>query len=193
MKILSVIVGVLRTNCYILFNDNLKAVIVDPGDEHKKIKEQIVKHNLDAKAIILTHGHYDHIGSIDQFDLPVYINAADKDFLDYGYKNRLSADLDLRILNKEGVPRIADMELEVIHTPGHTLGSICIKLDEVLLSGDTLFFQGIGRTDLPGGNYDMIIDSIYNKLFTLDENIKVYPGHGPVTTISKEKGENPFL
>ena len=170
-------VGPVAANCYILGCANTKeAVVIDPGAEDNLIKQQISALGLTAICVINTHGHGDHIGANSKMGLPVFIHAADAQCLTNPLKN-MSGML--------GIP--------VIYTPGHTPGSICLRCDEIVFTGDTLFAEGVGRTDLPGGVEYKLIKSIREKLFILPDETKVYPGHGPATTIGHEKGHNPFI
>ncbi len=195
----TIVVGPLQTNCYILGCGNTHdAVIIDPGDDIAKIKLAIEQEKLKVKAVILTHGHYDHIGCLDDFDLPVYIHSDDAEMLTDNTKN-LSANFgigrvfnsDLRILKHHDIVTVGDLQVNVIHTPGHSQGGICLHVQDVLFSGDTLFCHGVGRTDLPGGSFEVLMNSINNKLIKLlDPKTLVLPGHGPSTTISDETREN---
>ena len=148
----TIVVGPLQTNCYILGCRNTHdAVIIDPGDDNPKIQAIIEQEELKVKAIILTHGHYDHIGCLNSFDLPVYIHADDAEMLLDGKKN-LSASFgigqvfspDLKILKHNDIIKVGDLQINVIHTPGHSRGGICLHMQDVLFSGDTLFCHGIG-------------------------------------------------
>lgn len=201
-----VTVGMLEENCYLYAcPETREAVIIDPGDEPERILQTIQDLQLIPKYIINTHGHFDHILAIDAvsavYPVPLAIHPADVPlYTDASVATMfgLSSPLVKRqpdILLKEG-DRISfgSLALEVIHTPGHTPGGVClISRPYCVFSGDTLFQRGIGRTDLPGGNYEQIIKSIREKLYVLDDDLVVFPGHGESTTIIEEKHENPFV
>lgn len=199
-------VGIFEENCYLYAcPETLEAVIIDPGDEAQLILEKIQELKLIPKYIINTHGHIDHICAIDEvsavYPVPLAIHPADVPM----YTDERSARMYRRkaplvsrkpdILLKEG-DRISfgTLTLEVLHTPGHTLGGIClVSAPYCIFTGDTLFQRSIGRTDFEGGSFDQIEKSIREKLYTLDEDLIVFPGHGDPTTIGEEKYENPFV
>ena len=193
-------VGPVAANCYIFGCANTKeAVVIDPGAEDNLIKQQISALGLTAICVINTHGHGDHIGANSKMGLPVFIHAADAQCLTNPLKNMsvmlgvpISSPPASRLLEDGDKINVGDLILEVMHTPGHTPGSICLRCDEIVFTGDTLFAEGVGRTDLPGGSGFKLIKSIREKLFILSEETKVYPGHGPATTIGHEKGHNPL-
>lgn len=201
----TVCVGPYEANCYILAQDkNNEAIIIDPGDEPDRIKGVLTRYKLKPSLIINTHGHIDHVGADDAFGVCVYIHKGDLDFLSNPNLN-LSGFLvtSLRITSprhtledKEEI-RLGKIRLQVIHTPGHTPGGICLLLkepqDKIIFSGDTLFCQGIGRTDFPFASSEQLVKSIKEKLFVLDNKTQVLPGHGPSTTIGQEKESNPFF
>jgi hydroxyacylglutathione hydrolase len=201
-----VTVGALEENCYLYACPKTReAVIIDPGDEAQRILEAIQEHRIVPKYIINTHGHIDHICAIDEvsevYPVPLAIHPADLPMYTDEYHAQIygrSAPLVKRkpdILLKEG-DRITfgTLTLEVLHTPGHSPGSVClVSQPHCVFSGDTLFQRGIGRTDLPGGNYGQIERSIRKKLYTLADDLVVFPGHGEPTTIAEEKHENPFV
>ena len=201
-----VTVGIFQENCYLYACPQThEAVIIDPGDEAERILKAISKLNLTPKYILNTHGHIDHIRAIDAvsavYPVPLAIHPDDV----YMYTDEhvarrygLSAPLVHRkpdILLKDG-DRISfgTLTLEVLHTPGHTPGGVCfVSRPYCVFSGDTLFYQGIGRTDFEGGNYEQLITSIREKLYRLEDDLTVFPGHGPRTTIKEEKSDNPFV
>jgi glyoxylase-like metal-dependent hydrolase (beta-lactamase superfamily II) len=188
-----------EVNCYVLAQErNKEAIIIDPGGEPDKIKKILAKHKLKPGFIINTHGHLDHIGADDAFGVCVYIHKKDLEFLTNPELNlsrmftmplRISAQR--RTLEGGEEISLGNIRLQVLHTPGHTPGGICLLLkepqDNILFSGDTLFCQGIGRTDFPLASLEQLKNSIREKLFVLDNQMRVYPGHGPSTTIGQEK------
>ena len=201
MLIKKIVVGLLESNCYLAGDENTKEIfIIDPGGDYKSIKSVIDKYSLKPKAVINTHGHGDHIGANKEFNIPVWIHRLDADFLTDPSKNLsgafgffLKTKTASRLLEDGDMLNIGKYSLEVIHTPGHTPGSICLKAAEVIFTGDTLFCQGIGRTDFAYGSEEDIASSIKEKLFTLGDDCVIYPGHGPSSTIGNEKQNNPFI
>lgn len=177
--------GLLQTNCYIISCENSgHTIIIDPGDDPKKIIDYIQRNEFIPKGMILTHGHYDHIGGVNILKglaIPLMMNREDEVMLqlkDVKKVDRYLKDGELFDLGRE--------KLKIIHTPGHSRGGICIYSKPYLFAGDTLFKDGVGRTDLPGGSSSELDDSIRNKLFILPKDTIVYPGHGPKTTIGSE-------
>ncbi|HKK68424.1 MAG TPA: MBL fold metallo-hydrolase, partial [Bacteroidales bacterium] len=160
--------------------------------------------NLTVKYIIDTHGHFDHVGANKDLkkatNAELMIHAADEPMLSelaqhagaFGLSAENSPPADIHLKDNDEI-KFGNITLNVIHTPGHSQGGICLLTDKILIAGDTLFAGSIGRTDLPGGDYDTLINSIKTKLLTLDDDIVVYTGHGPETTIGREKQINPFL
>lgn len=201
----TLLVGQLDVNCYILAcNDTKEAAIIDPGGHAAEILDAVKKLGLRPKYIICTHGHADHIGAVEQVKkatgAQVLIHQADAHMLTDAQKN-LSAFLGENIvlapadrLLKEGDRvQVGKLELKIINVPGHTPGGICILVDDIVFSGDALFARSIGRSDFPGGNHNDLINGIKEKIFTLPPDTKVYPGHGPDTTVGDEIRHNPFF
>jgi hydroxyacylglutathione hydrolase len=208
MKIMeyeSVIVGALETNCYLAYcPDTLECAVIDPGAEADKIFRVISQKDLKPACLINTHGHVDHIGANrdikDKFDIPLYIHEADRPMLE----SILQSGLSFFLGAKESPPpdnfmedgdeiKIGNMSLKVLHTPGHSPGSVSLMGNGILFSGDTLFFGGVGRTDLPGGSWADLERSIREKIFTLPAETIVLTGHGPTTTVGQETEFNPFI
>ncbi|MDD3613567.1 MAG: MBL fold metallo-hydrolase [Caldicoprobacterales bacterium] len=205
MKVLTLKTGYMAANAYIVYTENKpEAVIIDPGDDIELIMDLIKEHELKLEKILLTHGHFDHIGAVkdlkERTGAQVAIHKQEADFLTDPNKN-LSYIINRQIvqdpadifLEDGDLIRVADMEFKVLHTPGHTEGGVCYKLGKVLFTGDTLFEGSVGRTDLSGGSYEQLMSSIREKLLVLDDDHLVYPGHGRQTTIGRERRENPFL
>lgn len=194
--------GSFFTNSYIVSNDKNECVIVDPGLNYGNVAKYI-KSKYDVKAILLTHAHLDHIDGIQYFlDTPVYIsdieynNLFDNDVTLYDTIGRISpyneGMLNIIKVKHNDIIKLIGYEFKVLFTPGHTSGSVCYLMDNVLFSGDTLFNNSIGRTDFPTGSMTKMKESL-NYLMTLDDNIKVYPGHNDETTIGYEKNNNYWL
>ncbi len=197
----------LGCNCSVLGDEaSGEAIVIDPGDEISKILEIVNRHGLTVKTIVITHAHIDHIGGAEKLrtatGASVYMHPADKMLSDQleaqaawlGIEAPKDPGIDTPA--REGdIIRAGAIEAHVLHTPGHTPGSISIYLpaQSKLIAGDTLFEGSIGRTDLPGGDTQQIGRSIKGKLYTLPENTLVYPGHGGITSIGKEKKHNPFV
>ena len=196
-----VTVGQMEANCYILGSKGRnQAIIIDPGDDYPRIANSLQESGLEAKLIINTHGHIDHIGANDKFGLPIWIHRLDADYLVNPGKN-LSGLLGYsytsppatKLLKGGDKIKLDEISLEVIHTPGHTPGGISLKADNFIFTGDTLFCGGIGRTDFPGASEDVLVKSIKEKILALPDGVIIYPGHGPSSNIGKERRENPFL
>jgi glyoxylase-like metal-dependent hydrolase (beta-lactamase superfamily II) len=200
-------VGMLQCNCSVLGDEaSREAMVVDPGDDIEDILEILKRHGLTVKAIVITHAHIDHIGGAARLKqatgAPVYMNLADAELermLDaqaawLGMQPVERVDIDVPARDGDTLT-VGLTEVNVLHTPGHTQGSISLWLpgENKVLAGDTLFRDGIGRTDLPGGDGSQILRSIHEKLLTLPEETLVFPGHGPGTTIGREKRFNSFL
>jgi glyoxylase-like metal-dependent hydrolase (beta-lactamase superfamily II) len=201
MQIQKVITGPLEVNCY-LIEDSSEAIVVDPGGE----EIEPVLRTLESEVVYLvnTHGHLDHVAANHTVSritgAPLLIHSKDADQLKNAANPLLSPYFPDyqpvtpdKLVEEGDEIKVGNLVLKVIHTPGHTLGGISLLAEEFILTGDTLFAGGIGRTDLGGGDYQTLIDSIRQKLFCLDENLEVLPGHGPSSTIGREKQHNPFL
>lgn len=204
----SIAVGPLQCNCYILgCVKTREALVIDPGDDVHLILPLLQKHGLNVKYILSTHAHIDHVGDLEKLkvetgaqtllherDLPLYQNLpAQASWL--GVETPEMTQIDNLIQEGDKIA-FGEHSGEILFTPGHTPGSLCLHLPgqmNLLFAGDTLFHRSIGRTDLWGGSYEHIIQSIRRKLLVLDERTIVYPGHGPATTIEEEKRLNPFL
>lgn len=201
MMIKSLTVGPMAANCYIIADPATKeAAAIDPGGDPSKITREIEKNGLKLKFVINTHGHGDHIGANAQLAAPVYIHRLDADFLTDPKKNlsqafffSIRSPRAERLLEDNDEIRLGGITLKVIHTPGHTPGSICLKEGGVIFTGDTLFRAGVGRTDLPGGDEKVLFKSINERLLVLNDDTVIYPGHGEPSTIGDEKRDNPFL
>lgn len=198
-------VGPIMANCFILGCERTKeAVVIDPGDDADDILMALAKEGLRVKYLINTHGHFDHVGANKRMkeatQATLAIHPLDEPMLEelsrsasmFGLAAENSPPADL-LLNHGDQVKFGDITLEIIHTPGHSKGGICLYTKGHLFSGDTLFSRSIGRTDLPGGDYDTLISSIKTRLLVLDDETVVYTGHGPETTLANEKRMNPFL
>ncbi len=200
----------LRECTYVLWDDTKECVVIDPGChsavEKERLRNFIEENGLKPVKLLNTHGHFDHIMGnsfvADQWNLKTYIHPEDKPHLEravnycemFGYTIE-QPPLDTVDLEEDGEIVFGESVLKVIHTPGHTRGGVAFynEKEQFVITGDSLFAGSIGRTDLPGGDYDMLMKSLLDKLVKLGDDFKVYPGHGPVTTIGEEKASNPFL
>jgi len=206
MKLDMVAVGAFQANCYVLGCEATgEGLVIDPGSEPRRILDMVARMGLRVTAIVNTHAHVDHIGANldvkNATGADLLIHEADEPYMKNSLKNLTllspfsakpgQPDRLLREGDKVEVGQ--EISLEVIHTPGHTPGGICLYGDGILFTGDTLFAGSIGRTDLPGGNLERLIASIRDKLLSLPGDTVVYPGHGPSSTIGEEKSFNPFL
>ena len=200
-------VGMLQCNCSIFGDETTgEAIVIDPGDDITSIVEILERRNFKVKAIVITHAHIDHIGGAAKLKAltgaPVHMNAKDQGLYDQlemqagwlGMETPERTTIDTEARDGDKLV-LGDADFHVIHTPGHTQGSISIWIpaENTLVAGDTLFRDSIGRTDLPGGDGKQILRSIQTKLLKLPEDAVVVPGHGQVTTIGREKKRNPFL
>lgn len=201
-------VGMLQCNCSIFGDEQTReAIVVDPGDEIGRIQQILERHGLRVKAIVITHAHIDHIGGAAKLKAatgaPVWMNSSDQELYDHLDVQAAWLGMDqppsrtgIDVPAREGdTLRLGQTDFHILHTPGHTQGSLSIWIpaQNKLVAGDTLFRDSIGRTDLPGGDGRQILRSIHEKLMSLPEDTVVVPGHGPDTTIGREKELNPFL
>ncbi len=204
-KIGRTVLGIVGTNCYFVYNENNKAVVFDPGDDGNGIYKKLSAKGFSIAAIVLTHGHFDHILGVDALrekaGCKVYAPLPEKELLedprmnctsDIGRRVTVKADV---FLNDEELVDIEGIRFKVLFTPGHTAGSACFYFEDekFVIAGDTLFAGSVGRTDLPTGNMGELVNSIKKKLMVLPDDVVVYPGHGEETTIGDEKKYNPFI
>jgi hydroxyacylglutathione hydrolase len=197
--------GPLQVNCYVIGCEATgQAAVIDPGGDVEQILKLLNKHKLKAVMIINTHGHFDHIGGnrelLEATGAELLIHQDDSPLLERAGEHAAAFGLraepspaPTRELSGGETLQLGELSLRVIHTPGHSPGGICLYVEDHLIVGDTLFAGSIGRTDLPGGNHQLLIRRIKEELLPLPETTRVYPGHGPMTTIGQEKLYNPFL
>jgi len=200
-------VGPLQCNCSIIGDEQTReAMVIDPGDQIEDILQILKSENLTLKQIVVTHAHIDHVGGAMKLKAatgaPILMNQKDEVLLKMldvqaswiGMKPPGAVQVD-EAVGEGRILQVGNLSSTVIHTPGHTEGSICLYFPEqkTLIAGDTLFAGSIGRTDLPGGSFEKIIRSLHNQLLQLPDETHVIPGHGPMTTIGQERESNPFL
>jgi glyoxylase-like metal-dependent hydrolase (beta-lactamase superfamily II) len=200
-------VGPLQCNCSIIGDETThEAMVIDPGDDIDEILGIIAQHNLKVKQIVITHAHIDHVGGAmklrAQTGAPILLNQNDYALLKMldvqanwlGMKSPGKVEIESGLTHDETL-RAGSLTASVLHTPGHTEGSVCLYFaaEKLLIAGDTLFARSIGRTDLPGGSFEKIMSSLHNRVLALPDETLVIPGHGPRTTIGEEREQNPFL
>ena len=211
MKIKSFTFNTFQENTYIVYDNSNECIIIDPGcyseGEQEELKKFIIKQNLNPVKLINTHCHIDHIlGNqfiINQWGVELYIHKADLPMLEsaeniakmYGFENYAKSPFPEHFLEENDIIKFGESNFKILFTPGHAPGHICLhnKKNNLLIGGDLIFKGSIGRTDLPGGNYEILIQSIKNKIFPLSNDTKIFCGHGPSTNIGHEKETNPFL
>lgn len=199
MEVKIIPAGIYDANCYILFDEKTKeAAVIDPGGDTDLILDEIKLLDANVKMILLTHGHADHTGGVvelrDKFKCSVYINEKDSEMIKknipiYGKENE-NGD---KYISDGDILKFGEITIKCLETPGHTPGGMCFLTDKAVFTGDTLFYRSVGRTDFEGGDYDTLINSINTKLMNLPEELYVFTGHGPRTSIGFEKKCNPFL
>jgi len=206
IKIKTIVLGMVQTNCYIVrASDSKEAVVIDPADRAEKIYSYLNENDLVCKRILITHGHFDHITAAEKLKhltgAHIYAHEREEDLLmdpDINASAHMGEAISLRpdcfLKDKEEFQE-AGLSWQVIYTPGHTEGGVCyyLKGEDTLFSGDTLFYESIGRTDFPMGDHRKLIESVRSRLFILPDETEVYPGHGRPTTIGHEREFNPFL
>ena len=205
MIVKTLTVGAFASNNYLIVCEETKeAVLIDAGGDYNATMQEVNSSQINFKYIFHTHAHLDHISGDYELKtkagVKIFLHKDDK-FLVDKFNDQLNMfsmpDVENPVIDEyieDGqILKVGNLKFKVIHTPGHSPGGVCFLVDNTLFSGDTLFADSVGRTDLPGGSYEQLQDSIVNKLFILDENIKVYPGHGDSTTIKHEKENNPFF
>jgi glyoxylase-like metal-dependent hydrolase (beta-lactamase superfamily II) len=209
MKIDTLVLGDFQTNCYCVRSDERAGgcLVIDPGLDAAPLVQFLEQEGLEPKMIVLTHGHVDHVAGVEMLRerwpaVQVGIHRLDASMLTDPARNlsmlagtMTSARPAQILFDGDGIVQLAGMEFQLLHTPGHTPGGICLyaQKEGVVFVGDTLFAGSVGRTDFEGGSFARLMESIRTKLLVLPETTKVYPGHGPVTTIRSEKRFNPFL
>lgn len=205
MIIKTLTIGAFQVNNYLIIDENSKdAVLIDAGGDFEATKKLADENNVTIKYLLNTHGHMDHIAGVhdlqSKLNVKMFLNQEDE-FLIAMMKDHLAScgmpqyekpKVDEYVKDGEEL-KFGNLIFKAIHTPGHTPGGICYLIENTLFSGDTLFKDSVGRTDLPGGSYNQLEKSVKEKLFTLNDNITAYPGHGPSTTIGYEKKFNPFF
>ncbi len=205
MIIETLVVGMIQANCYILADETTReAVVIDPGGDTPVIVKALEARDLKPVAVLATHGHFDHVeglaGMKRATQAPIYVHQGDLPLIQgmtgqgllFGVRVEAAPPPDQFVSEGQEIP-FGELSLKVIHTPGHSPGSVSYLVDDAVFVGDLLFAGSIGRTDLQGGDYNTLIRSVREKIFTLPEDTVVYPGHGPATRVGTEKRSNPFF
>jgi glyoxylase-like metal-dependent hydrolase (beta-lactamase superfamily II) len=203
MNYVALSLGLLQTNCYVVWNERKQAVLIDPSAEPEAIRAAVAQQGVTPLAILLTHAHFDHIAAVPaiqrEFALPVYLHAADEP-LYASPRNCMPPYVPEPVAGlpptQPALPPLPDdLRPEILETPGHTLGGVAFYYPAASLAfvGDTLFSSSIGRSDLPGGDFDQLMQSIHRVLLTLPDSVSICPGHGPTSTIGRERVANPYL
>ena len=194
------VVGMLDVNCYLVsVPESRRLYIIDPGGDTANIVASAKKYDYDEAIILLTHAHVDHIGAVCETCNELNVSKIYLHKNDEGLYKSPNNHLMPYLPAAQGLPEvtqeISGNDFEIIETPGHTQGGVCFYFKQIpaLFAGDTIFSNSIGRTDLPGGDFNQLIDSIKNKILTLPEDLQIYPGHGPATTVGSEKKYNPYI
>lgn len=198
MIIHKIVLGPYQENCYVIVHEaSREALVIDPGDEAQALIETFQREDIRPVRILLTHGHVDHVGAVDAlrnaFAVPVHLSEVDMEYVRRGAPAFGTMEEPDAWLTEGEEIEFHGETLRVMNTPGHSKGSVSFLMGAHLFSGDVLFQGSIGRTDLPGGDYDELIDTIRSRFLILDPKIRVYPGHGPETILDREARMNPFL
>jgi len=198
MKILTLVIGPLRNNCFIISGNGKDAVIIDPAGQYPTIKNKLEESGLTGRlSVLLTHAHFDHIGAVSRFQsdgAEVYLHSDDEDKIavqPFGMK--IASFTPDKILEDGQILNLANLNIKIIHTPGHTSGSVCFLINDMLFSGDTLFLNSVGRWDFPSGNFMQLEKSIRERIYTMAAETKVFPGHGEKTTVGHEIINNEII
>jgi hydroxyacylglutathione hydrolase len=183
------VVGPYQSDCYILgCKETMEGMVIDPGDEVFRIVKEISRSGLRIQYILITHGHIDHVGGAAELKritkAPVMIHALDAPGLNF--------PADRHLYEGQQLP-LGTYTISVIHTPGHSPGGVCLKAPGAVFTGDTLFAGSVGRTDFPGGDHHKLVEGVLKRIFPLGDDFRVYPGHGPATTVGTERRTNPFF
>ena len=184
-----IVVGPYHSNCYILgCKKTMEGLVIDPGDEVFRIVKTVAETGLEIRYILITHGHIDHVGGVGELKkvtgAPVYIHPLDIPGLGFRPDGQVSEGKDLQL---------GTYMIKVLHTPGHSPGSVCYHAPGAVFTGDAIFAGSIGRTDFPGGDHQRLIEGVRSKIFSLDGNLRIYPGHGPASIVHRERRTNPFF